>query len=60
MASAQRPALKRQETADMFGVSVATIDRLIADGTLPVIRLGKRNVRIPREAVEQLLAGKSA
>jgi excisionase family DNA binding protein len=51
------PALTRTEAARLLNVSVATVDRCIADGVLPAIRLGRQVVRIPRQAIEALLAG---
>lgn len=37
--------LTRKETAQKLGVSLPTVDRLIARGELPVVRLG-RSVKI--------------
>ncbi len=47
-------ALSKQEAADLLGVSLRTIDRLIALKELPIRRLGRR-VLIPRNSVENLL-----
>ena len=47
-------ALTKHEAAQMLGVSVRTIDRLIALKELQVRRLGRR-VLIPRTALESLL-----
>jgi excisionase family DNA binding protein len=46
--------LTKHEAAQMLGVSVRTIDRLIALKELQVRRLGRR-VLIPRTALESLL-----
>ena len=55
----QRPesvALSKVEPAQMLGVSVRTVDRLIALKELPVRRLGRR-VLIPRNGLHILLRG---
>jgi excisionase family DNA binding protein len=46
------------EVADLLQVSLRTVRRLIADGRLPVVRIG-RSVRISREAFEGLLTGRA-
>ena len=47
-------ALSKPEAARMLGVSVRTVDRLIALKELPVRRLGRR-VLIPRNGLQSLL-----
>ena len=47
-------ALSKPEAARMLGVSVRTVDRLIALKQLPVRRLGRR-VLIPRNSLQGLL-----
>jgi excisionase family DNA binding protein len=47
-------ALSKVEAAQMLGVSVRTVDRLIALKELPVRRLGRR-VLIPRNGLQNLL-----
>jgi excisionase family DNA binding protein len=47
-------AMSKVEAAQMFGVSVRTVDRLIALKELPVRRLGRR-VLIPRNSLQTLL-----
>ncbi|MGA8408961.1 MAG: helix-turn-helix domain-containing protein [Candidatus Acidiferrales bacterium] len=47
-------ALSKQEAARMLGISLRTIDRLIALKELPVRRLGRR-VLIPRASLESFL-----
>ncbi len=47
-------ALSKPEAARMLGVSVRTVDRLIALKQLPVRRLGRR-VLIPRNRLQSLL-----
>lgn len=43
-----------RQVADLIQVSLRTVRRLIADGRLPVVRIG-RSVRISKAAVEVLL-----
>jgi len=50
----QQIAMTKQEAAHMLGVSLRTIDRLIALKELQVRRLGRR-VLIPRSALESLM-----
>lgn len=47
-------AISKSEAAKMLGVSLRTIDRLIALKELPVRRLGRR-VLIPRSGLQSLL-----
>jgi excisionase family DNA binding protein len=47
-------ALSKLEAARMLGVSIRTVDRLIALKQLPVRRLGRR-VLIPRNSLQSLL-----
>ena len=47
-------AITKQEATQMLGVSLRTIDRLIALKELQVRRLGRR-VLIPRAALESLM-----
>jgi excisionase family DNA binding protein len=58
-----RPALRRNvqmeklllrptEAADALGVSRSTIYELVADGTVPSMRLG-RSVRVPAESLRE-------
>lgn len=43
-----------QTTAARLSICTRSVRRLIADGTLPAIRLGHRTVRIPAAAVAGL------
>jgi excisionase family DNA binding protein len=47
-------ALSKSEAARMLGVSLRTVDRLIALKHLPVRRLGRR-VLIPRNSLQSFL-----
>jgi excisionase family DNA binding protein len=48
------PLLKRREAASRLGVSVDSVDRLIRNGELAVVRIG-RSVLIPQEDVLELV-----
>ena len=50
----ERYAYTRQEAADYLRVSVRTINRLIAAGTLPSAKIGGRRL-IPTDALHRLL-----
>ena len=50
-----RPALSKCQAAERLNLSLSSINRRIADGTLPSVKIGG-SVRIPSEAVEQLLS----
>ncbi|MDP9330362.1 MAG: hypothetical protein M3P11_06985 [Actinomycetota bacterium] len=41
----------------MLGISRAQAYRRVADGTLPVLRLGPRSLRVPVAALARLLEG---
>ncbi|MGW4333832.1 excisionase family DNA-binding protein [Rhodococcus koreensis] len=49
----QTTALTVQQAADELGVSVITIRRRIADGSLPAHRLGPRLIRIRRADLDR-------
>jgi len=49
-------ALSKQEAAQMLGVSLRTVDRLIALKELQVRRLGRR-VLVPRASLVNLIRG---
>jgi excisionase family DNA binding protein len=48
-----------EAAATRIGCSIATVRRLSRDGALPVVRISRRNVRVPADAVEQYLAGRT-
>jgi excisionase family DNA binding protein len=54
-AIAARPAMSPKELAEVLGVSVETIYRRIAAGTLPSFKFGGQ-IRIPYSAVEAVVA----
>jgi excisionase family DNA binding protein len=43
------------EVAELLGIHRNTVLRLIARDELPVVKLGPRAFRIPRNAIERLL-----
>lgn len=46
----------RKQTAAILKSSLRFIDKLIADGTLPVKRIGRRKVLIRAADIEKLIA----
>ena len=50
----------REETAELLGVSLPTIDRYMANGTLKRIRYSAHSVRITPESVHSLMEGGAA
>jgi excisionase family DNA binding protein len=54
-----RRTLSIRETAEMCGLSRATLYRLIADGRLATLKIGARRLVRP-EAIEALLNGGAA
>jgi len=51
--------LRKSEVLDRLGVSRPTMDRLIARGDLPVVRVSERAVRIPEGALRQYIADRT-
>jgi excisionase family DNA binding protein len=47
--------ITRQETADMLGLSLATIGRRIKDGSIPSKKIGSR-ILVPTEAIERMVS----
>ena len=58
IASPGKVAYTLNETAEVLGVSRATVNRLIRAGELRVSRLGWRTVRVSHEALLDLLRSK--
>jgi excisionase family DNA binding protein len=54
----RKPLLSRAEVAEVLGVSVQTVARLIGRGELETVRVGERMKRIPAESLEAYLAAK--
>lgn len=55
----ERLLLKRQEAASLLGISVDTLARLIDNGELRVIRIG-RSVLVPRGELDSLVERREA
>ena len=51
----QKPLLSRGEVAEVLGVSVQTVARMIERGELETVQVGERFVRIPAESLEHYL-----
>lgn len=49
-----------RDAAQRLAIAERTARAWIATGRLPVVRLARRCVRVPTEAVEQLVRGESA
>ncbi|BDD83623.1 hypothetical protein TPB0596_33860 [Tsukamurella pulmonis] len=45
-----------EQVAEALGVSESTVRRLIAEGDLKAVRVGKRLLRIPASELDRLLA----
>jgi len=56
-ASGNETLLTRAEAARRLGVSLPTVDRCLADGSLPRRKI-RGAVRIPASAIENILQGK--
>jgi len=57
--AAERPVLSVQELAQRWRVDVKTIYQAIELGQIPVIRVGKRVIRIPTAAIERMEQGRA-
>lgn len=53
----ERLTLTVQEVAQALGISADLAGDLVRSGEIPSIRLGKRRVVVPRDALEKMLAG---
>ncbi len=49
------PMYSIAETAEALGVSTNTVDRLLSEGILPRVKIGRRLTRIPLAAIEAYL-----
>ena len=54
--TAEKP-LTRKEVAELLGLSIQTINRMLNRGTLKRIHVGERAVRIDRKSVRAILEG---
>lgn len=48
--------VSKDKAAELLGVSVRTVERLVAAGSLPVYRVSQRSLRIAREDIDDYLA----
>ena len=55
MAEVRTQYLTLAEAADLMSVSVKTLRRRIADGTIPAYRCGKKLIRLRIEDIERLM-----
>jgi excisionase family DNA binding protein len=53
-----KPLLTQAEVAEVLGVSVQTVSRMVARGELETRRVGKRFVRVPAESLDRYLSEK--
>lgn len=56
MTQAQQHMLTYAEAAQMLGVRIRYVRRMVQEGRLPAIRLGHRTVRIPEAAIKLFIA----
>ena len=49
------PLLTAHEVADVLGLALRTIRRMVSRGELPIVRLGPRAIRFRPEDVQQLI-----
>ena len=47
--------IKKPEAADLLGISVRTLEKMIARGALPAYRVGPKSVRLRREDIDDYL-----
>ena len=57
MPTTERLAYTRKETAALLGVSLKTLDRLVAAGRIKPVYLGANVVRFTATSIDALLAG---
>lgn len=55
--STMEKPLSRKEAADLLGISLVTLDKMIRNQTLAAVRIG-RHVRIPAEVVRNAISVK--
>lgn len=47
--------IKKPEAAEILGISVRTLEKMIARGALPAYRIGPKTVRLRREDIDAYL-----
>lgn len=53
-----RQTYKLTEVAVLLGISLTQAHRLALSGAFPMLRLGEKLIVVPREPIQQMLAGK--
>ena len=58
MEKLQRPRAlwRRQEAAQILGISISQLDKMIRAGQLATIRIGERGIRISQTDIDRLAA----
>ena len=51
----QTALIKKPEAAEILGVSVRTLEKMIARGALPAYKIGPKMVRLRREDIDDYL-----
>ena len=51
----QTALIKKPEAADLLGVSVRTLEKMIARGAIPAYKVGPKMVRLRREDIDEYL-----
>jgi excisionase family DNA binding protein len=49
------PLLTAHEVADVLGVGLRTIRRMVRRGELPIVRIGRRSIRFRPEDIKALI-----
>lgn len=47
--------IKKAEAAELLGISIRTLEKLIERGSLPAYRIGPKSVRLRREEIDAYL-----
>jgi hypothetical protein len=53
-----RQTYKLAEVAVLLGISLTQAHRLALSGAIPMLRVGKKLIVVPRKPIQQMLAGK--
>lgn len=60
MVNSIRPLVKKKECADLIGIKVRTLEKYVADGRIPVIKLSHKCVRFCMDDVMAALRSLAA
>lgn len=55
MKSTSAKLLRVEEVADVLGLRVSTVRRMVFERRVPTVKIG-RSVRIPQEAIDRIIA----